>query len=361
MAKDNVRHDYSNDEIIKIVLSLGSEDYRTGSSGELIFQTVCHHGKAYKLYYYPESCLFHCYTDCGDSFDVYELVKRSRECSFESSIDYINCQLGLSKSRQSGFLALNSFTDDWEILNRYAKQDDERGSEKISFTYYPNSLIDYYARVYPIEWEREGIQRSTMDKYKIRYDIANNKIVIPQFDVNGKLIGIRARALNKSDIDAGRKYMPVIIEKDVYRHPTAYNLYGLYENQQAIRRIKKIVLFEAEKSVMKCDEYYGEDNFTVAVCGSNISNYQRNLILSLGVKEVFLAFDKEYESIDTTQSDDYAEKILNLAYKFCPYTTTYVLWDTEGLLGYKDSPADKGKEVLEKLMKSKIEVITKED
>ena len=54
-------------------------------------------------------------------------------------------------------------------------------------------------------------------------------------------------------------------------------------------------------------------------------------------------------------------KIFNIAYTFCPYVTTYVLWDKENVLGYKDSPADKGQEVLEKLMKQKYEVETRDE
>ena len=37
-----------------------------------------------------------------------------------------------------------------------------------------------------------------------------------------------------------------------------------------------------------------------------------------------------------------------------PYFNVYVLWDTKGLLDYKDSPCDKGREVLLELMKNKI-------
>lgn len=41
-----------------------------------------------------------------------------------------------------------------------------------------------------------------------------------------------------------------------------------------------------------------------------------------------------------------------------PYCTVYILWDKRGLLSKKDSPLDKGKDVLEELMKEKIEVDT---
>ena len=353
-----VKQDFTNEQIIQVVLALGSQGYREGKKDELIFQTVCHHGSSYKLYYYPENKLFHCYTDCGDSFDLYHLVQRSRNCSYDSAVNFVYHTLGIGFLRK-GFVSLQHFTDDWELFRKY--QSVEKNTEDFVPQYYPTTIIDYYLKFYPYEWLEEGITEKTMDKFFIRFDVVNNRIVIPQFDINGGLIGVRARCLNEEDVEAKRKYIPVTIQDTIYRHPTNYNLYGLYQNQNAIRRIKKILLFEAEKSVMKCDGFYGDSNFTVAVCGSAISNYQRSLILSLGVTEVFIAFDKEYHHAYTEESDKYAEKIYSLAYKFAPYVTTYVLWDVDDLLGYKDSPADKGKEVLEKLMLNKFEVQSKED
>ena len=38
------------EQVIKIVTDLGSKGYRTDSSGNLIFQTICHGGDSYKLY-----------------------------------------------------------------------------------------------------------------------------------------------------------------------------------------------------------------------------------------------------------------------------------------------------------------------
>ena len=43
-----------------------------------------------------------------------------------------------------------------------------------------------------------------------------------------------------------------------------------------------------------------------------------------------------------------------------PYFSVYVLWDTNNLLGYKQSPTDCGKDVLLKLMKNKIYVPSSE-
>lgn len=355
-----LKKDFSNEEIIRLLAELGSPEYKESSDkGSLVFKTVCHHGSSFKLYYYIESKLFHCYTDCGDSFDIYELVRRSRNCSFYDAVDFVNRTLGRLTQRANGFIKPEpTFTDDWSIFQKYEKFRKKKTKEE--YKTYPNSLIDYYSKVYPVEWINDGITDKAMDKFNIRFDIANNKIIIPHYDMNGKLIGIRGRALNVEEIESGKKYMPCILEGIVLRHPIQYNLYGYFQNKKAISKAKKVVIFEAEKSVLKCEGFYGENNFTVAVCGSHVSSYQRSMILNLGVKEVTIAFDREYEEANSEKSYAYADKILNIAYTFCPYVTTYVLWDKGDLLGYKDSPADKGKEVLERLMKQKYEVETKE-
>lgn len=360
MNRDFIKRDYTKEQVIQILLSLGSDSYKNGPNGEMIFQTVCHNAAngSYKLYYYPESRLFHCYTGCGESFDIYDLVSKARAYTFYESFSYISRLLGIGSQKRIGFQARHRLTDDWEIIHRYASAKKKRSRQGIPIL--PEELINYYCQVDPVEWEAEGICRSTLEKYQIRYDLTSNKIVIPHFNADGQLIGIRGRALNTIDIEQGKKYMPMVLENSVFRHPTAFNLYGLYQNKAAICMSKKIMLFEAEKSVLKCDGYYGGSNFAAACCGSSISRCQRDTILNLGVKEVFLAFDKEYHEAFTEESDAYSEKILALAYKFCPYVTTYVLWDTEGLLGYQDSPCDRGKDVLERLMEQKFEVLTQE-
>ena len=71
------------------------------------------------------------------------------------------------------------------------------------------------------------------------------------------------------------------------------------------------------------------------------------------------AFDKEFVDSDSNIADLYWQKLIKQAKKLTPYFTVYVLWDQWDLLGQKDSPADRGKDVLEALMKNKIEVRTK--
>ena len=46
-------------------------------------------------------------------------------------------------------------------------------------------------------WLDEGISKETLLKYRIKYDSTINAIIIPNFDHDGELIGIRGRFLEK--------------------------------------------------------------------------------------------------------------------------------------------------------------------
>ena len=135
--------------------------------------------------------------------------------------------------------------------------------------------------------------------------------------------------------------------------------YRLYQNLKTIKRLKKVIIFEGEKSVMMCESFYPDSNFALAICGSNLSDYQRDLIVQdLGVEEVIIAIDKQYKTELSTEDDRneyerYIKKVQKIADKFVNFINVYIVYCDDDRLGYKDSPSDKGKEILEQLMKEK--------
>jgi hypothetical protein len=343
------------ENVVCLLKELGSDRHITDRNGNLIFKTVCHGGNSYKLYYYIDSGTFTCYTGCGDTFDIFELVTKALGYNFPESLMYI-CRLFGFQTVTKGFNNPQKLTDDWELIEKYNFLSSKEEEVAKEMKEYDGNILDYFAKGLHESWLADGISHESANKFDIRYDNSNNRIIIPHRSIDGKLIGIRVRNLEERAIDIGMKYMPLILQKELYNHPLGANLYGIYENLSSIKKYGKIVLFESEKSVLQCETFYPNNNFSVATCGSSITNAQKSLILSLGIKEVFIAFDKEYQSAFSPESDVYADKIIKLAQKFAPYMTTYVLWDTEGLLNYKDSPSDKGKTILGKLMKSKFEI-----
>ena len=73
--KDTLKENLSIEEVFDLVSELGGEPIM--GNGLFTARTICHGGDSHKLYYYPNTHLFHCYTGCGDaSFDISDLVLR---------------------------------------------------------------------------------------------------------------------------------------------------------------------------------------------------------------------------------------------------------------------------------------------
>jgi hypothetical protein len=194
-----------------------------------------------------------------------------------------------------------------------------------------------------------------MQSFGIKYNPVSNVIIIPHFDEDEKLIGIRQRALVKEDEEMWGKYRPAMINGTMYNHPLSYALYGLNFNKENIKRAKKAVIFEGEKSVMLFDSVFGsKNNIALACCGSNISQQQVELLISLGVEEMIVAFDKEYRKIG---DDDFYNQTKNLKTIFKKYSsklTVSFVFDKTGALGYKESPIERGRDTFIQLYEKRF-------
>ena len=98
-------------------------------------------------------------------------------------------------------------------------------------------------------------------------------------------------------------------------------------------------------------------NISVASCGSSLNYRQVELLVrELGVTEIIIAYDKEYEKLGTEEATKYFYKLQKICQKYSNYCNFYFLYDYKNLLELKDSPIDKGKETFEKLIKDKVKV-----
>jgi hypothetical protein len=346
--------------VIEILGELGSPPYSI-KEDKIWFRTVCHGGDSHKLCYFKESHNFYCFTSCG-SLSIFQLVSKCKRCTLGEAINYVSRKTGLSirngfHAKDDGIAAEIQQMERCISMRRKTKSATQRLA-----TYDPNVLAYFDADTYYDGWIREGIGVQTMMDFGIRWYELEKCIIIPHYNAEKRLVGIRRRSLKAAD--AHNKYMPLCFCDVLYSHPLGFNLYGLDMHQEAIRQGKKVLIVESEKSVMLAHEYYGRHAFAVASCGFNVSNWQRDTLLDMGVEEVILGLDKDFDPLvcdDEThpqylQYCNYMERILRLAQKFSPFCRTYVLWDNLGLLGIKDSPLDKGKATLETLMRNKIEV-----
>jgi hypothetical protein len=361
--KDELKQRLEIEDIITILIALGLDREEIEERGKgLVLPTICHNPlneeKSQKLYYYPEQRLFYCYTECSTSFDIYELVMKVyglnyTSLSFVEAVNYV-----ASFVESDEFVILDSpkqTLPEWEWLKKYKKQEENKN---VVLPEYSTNVLDVFMKAYHRSWINEGIKVEEMKRFDIRYYLDQNKVIIPHRDINGRLVGVRGRALNESELSLGFKYMPVRVEGRFYTHPLSFNLYGLYENKKQIKELKRVFIFEGEKSVLKFGSFFGEENnCAVAVCGSNFSTFQRDLLIkNFQLQEVVFCMDKEYTSLRDPNSDKYYEKLQEMAKKLSPYVNTSFIFDMENRLEEKDSPIDKGREIFQELYNRRIRV-----
>lgn len=364
LDKNKIKENLTIEDIYLLLESFGGNPERKNET-TLICDTICHNrvGEgSHKLYYYQNDNMgiFHCYTGCAEpSFDIFDLVIKvmniQKRISFtlEEAINFVLKKLdissfgyGLKEEKNNDFLDfLDSFDENVEK------------KEKIVLKEYDDFILNQLKTFRIPQWEKEGISYETLLKYNIKYYPVTNKIIIPHYDINNRLVGIRGRAILEEDAARFGKYTPLILRKDgekfMYNHPLGFSLYGLNFNKENIKKSKLAIIFEGEKSVLAVESIL-DNNISVAACGSSVTAFQIEELLDLGVTEICIAFDRQYEKLYTQEYNNWVNKIEKLAYKYNKFVNISFILDIEGLLDYKDSPTDKGAEVFKELFSKRF-------
>lgn len=357
-VSENIKNNLSLNQIYDFLTTYGGNPVQ--KNGYIISQTICHGGTSHKLYYYDNTKLFRCYTECSDTFDIFELVLKLKkqegsEWVLPQAVSFIINFFGLS-IQDDGFEIEQDELEDWKILKKYEDKLDlkEKREKIVQLTYYDDSILKYLPRPRILPWEKEGISRESMKRCGICYDPVYQGIVIPHYNIDGKLIGIRERTLIKENEEFG-KYRPAILNYKMYNHPLGFNLYNLNNSKDNIKNIKKVFVFEGEKSCLLYQSYFGiENDISVAVCGSNLINYQVQLLKSLGVEEIIISFDKQFQTIGDMEWKGWTKKLKDIHKKYGSEVQISYLFDKKDRLGYKDSPIDRGPEIFLELFKERV-------
>lgn len=340
-------------DIIRLMEKLGvPESMIKYGNSSLIFPTICHNemsnDPSHKLYYYEATKRFYCYTNCKSmsAFDFIIKVYQTRGYKIEFREAYNILDEIVSKRIKNGFAILSNpkplvpdkIDKNWEeqlpVYNHHILE---------CFTQQPRFLD---------VWMSEGIDYDVLVEFGVRFDMVRNRIVFPILDRNGRLVGIRVRNFNQEDIDSGRKYMPLWHNEELYNCPKMMVVYGYYQNKAVIKKLKEVIVFEAEKSVLKYGSCFTQ-NKSVAVGGSSFSQYHSIILKDAGVTKIVLAFDNDYSE----DGDKYyglkkmikeAKKIQDMGFE----VEIIYDWDQE-YLGNKDAPIDLGRTVYSKLYRER--------
>lgn len=342
-------HDYE-----KIIKDLGIPIFSKGEH-EWRLWTGEKHKDPYqgspKLYFYTDSKMFVSYTSAC-TMDIIGLCQRrlnvlGQQASFMDAVNFILASTGLDTTALQRINKPNicNWEESFGKFIRFRQN-------QVELKTYPIETLDLFYPEYPQAWVDEGISIDTMEKFKIGYYPRLWQAVIPCFNKDGGLIGIRARNLNPEFAEQA-KYIPFTdLAGTTYKFPTNEVFYGMNFNWLEIERTGTVFLGESEKFVMKMDTWFGEKSTALGMFGSNLGLKRRNMLIKMGVQRVVYVADCDYIGQDEQAFNNWRDKVNRLVQMFAGMAKVEVVWDSDmGLLGPKDNATDKNLETWNKLYK----------
>ena len=273
--------------------------------------------------------------DYEDNQDLISLVQYNKNISFIDSIKYLHKILDLpfefkkkTEKPKKKNNPLDVFTRHLRCNKRVVNVDDIKFLE--------DKIMNDYTPMLHIDWLRDGIMPWTRKKFGLCYSYRYKRVIIPhRFWMTGQLIATNARTTitNWEEFNI-KKY---ILTKGYNKQ---LNIYGLYENYDAIQKAGYVCVYEAERSVLKRDSL--NDPTGVAISGHMLSQEQIDILIGLNV-DIILAMD----------SDIPIEEVRHMANKFYRIRNVYYIQDKWGVIPKKSSPADCPNKVFNFLMKHK--------
>ena len=192
-------------------------------------------------------------------------------------------------------------------------------------------ILHYFGRYGNPLFYKEGISYETQWEFELGYDLYYHMITIPIRDELGFLVGVKGRLFKEVVEEWESKYF--------YIQPCAKSkvLYGLHKTKPYILEKKEVIVFEAEKSVMKAWSH-GIRN-TVAIGSHCLSDTQVQKLTHLGV-DIVIAYDEGVEIDPKTGKVDknFYRKEFD---KFLSSQKVYCIYDkSKKILDKKESPID---------------------
>lgn len=276
-----------------------------------------------------------------DGEDIISLVQYNRNTDFAGAMKYLHKLFGLKNLYQKD-RKVEKKDDSWFIFSKYKTRHKKR--DIVDFNPLEEGVLLDFAPYIHIDLFREGIIKKTIRKFELGYSYQWKRTVFPvRYWADGTLMGYNARSSvpNCSLFGIAKYFITPGMRKDI-------NLYGLWENKDDIKKAGHIVVFEAEKSVLKRDSR--NDSTCVALEGHVMSDEQVRVILGTGVQEVIIAMDKDVP----------LEEVWNMCEKFYGLRKVSYIYDKWDILGDKDSPADLPNKLYNFMFKWRIPYTEKE-
>lgn len=257
-----------------------------------------------------------------DNQDLISLIETTKSLSFVESVKYLHEILGLpfefkrkEEQKKKKIDPLWVFKRTLRCGGRVVDVDDIHVLDE--------KLIQDYVPMLHIDWLKQGITERTRKKFGLAYSYKHKRVVVPmRFWLTGELLGFNQRTTveNYKEFNIKKYFITPT-------YPKLLNLYGLYENYKSIQKDKYVIVYEAEKSVLKRDSL--NDPTGVALSGHTLSDEQVRILWGLNV-EIVIALDKDIRE----------EEVWHMCEKFWRGRKVSYIKDTYNILSDKDSPAD---------------------
>ena len=271
--------------------------------------------------------------------NIFELVQQMKGKTFGQSIYYIHKLLGLKYdySKDEDNTPKDSILD---FFKKYNTKPNKRSTKEKELKFYTDEeVFNMYTQCPYANWIKEGIIARIQKEFAIGYHFDSKRVVIPhRYWKDGSICGLIGRTICSNEeieyFDIA-KYFPLI------PYPKSKNLYGLWENMEYIKQAKEVIVFEAEKSVLKMASK-GYRN-TCCVCCHDLSEEQVKILIGLNVN-IVLAYD----------SDIPLEFMESECKKFKGLRNVSIVINQYDILKDKESPADATLKIWEALYKRRI-------
>ena len=312
------------DNVIKVLETIGHTDIK--DKGNYFQMSNINGDNPTALCILKENLVYSNFSH-GKKGSFFSLVMDERDCNFNEALQFIAKCIGYSKK---DYVKIHKpFHGFYEELLR------AETVPELSLQRYKESDLPDAGSLSKM-WFDDGVDFLTQERFGIRIDHASNRIVIPEHDVCGNLVGAKGRFNGDCDInERWSMYIP---------YSKSYVIYGYSQNYGNIQRKQKALVLEAEKSVLQAASM--NCNIGLAIGGHDISSVQAKYLKRLGV-DIIIGFDA---GISRDECIEQARKIM----------VDNKIWNNRvGFIDMSDvpdknSPTDLGRDYFQKLIKTKV-------
>jgi len=317
----------ANERISEVLDALGIE--YTERSDYLQAKCPCHNGDNPRSFYWAirtnhwKCNTKHCEKDkiTGESSSVFGLVRGAMSNKTQSKWHFDNAVLFVAKVLGLCDIQMDKYTQEELEIDKIIKQHKNKKSKKIDSNMIPLSDIISTLKKDDIYYPTRGVTDEIINRYHISYCGTRGKrfykrAFFPIMDDSGKfVVGYSARSIYEE------------CEKCEYHHDTSFNcpkkeirpLYAKWIHSKGFKSEKYLynywyAKYHISKSgvAIICEgpgniwalEMAGINN-SVAIMGSSMSKYQRQLLQKAGALTLILLLDNDETGENTT------EKLLN--------------------------------------------------